>query len=482
MSDVIQSDVNTRETTRKERILFGLSALTDQASYQFFTLAIFVFYFAIAFEDAGPEAIGLVWIAYVIWGVWNMFNDPLLGALSERTKQRARFGKRKLYLIVSIVPLSVIMILLFSVPLTASTAVKFIYFLVVILIFELIYTMYSVNTNALFPEQFPDAKERAKVNQFIKSFTVLAVILATMIPFLVIGPLAPGPEVTITLAIRQTYQLSYIITGVIMALVVIIPGLIFIKYGVKEPKEDHKSFKQRPSFLSSLKFTLKNRNFLKFTIANMFIWTCFSILLMVFPLYSIFVLGFSEGALLTSLSLMLALIIAACTLPLHKRIGERIGSRNGLMLALGLWIGILLPFMFLTDSVSMQYISIGVTALQGIPLGGALFFVDLLISDVVDQDELKFGVKRSASYYGINAFVHRFSIIISISVIALVFSGASWSSFSAWVPGTEVIALKILMFVCPALACACAILFLRWYDLHGKKLKDMREKLRQART
>lgn len=109
-----------------------------------------------------------------------------------------------------------------------------------------------------------------------------------------------------------------------------------------------------------------------------------------------------------------------------------------------------------------------------------MFFVDLLISDVVDQDELKFGVKRSAAYYGINAFVHRFSIILSITIIALVFGGSSWSSFYVH-PGVDVeLALKVLLFVFPAIALACALLFLKWYDLHGNKLKEMREKLRQA--
>jgi len=192
MSEENNTEKIQGQKTRKERILFGLSAIPDQLTYQAFTLMIFTFYFAIVFWDTGPEAIGLIWIAYIIWGFWNMFNDPLLGSISERTKQRGTLGKRKLYLIISIVPLSVIMILLFSVPLAASSTVKFIYFLVVILVFELIYTMYSVNTNALFPEQFPNEKERAKANQFIKGFTVLSVILATLIPFIVIGPLAPN--------------------------------------------------------------------------------------------------------------------------------------------------------------------------------------------------------------------------------------------------------------------------------------------------
>ena len=460
------------EKTRKEKILFGLSAIPDQLTYQAFTLLIFTYYFAIVLYDS-PDAIGLVWIAYIIWGFWNMFNDPLLGAISERTKQRGKLGKRRFFLIIAIIPLSLTMIFLFTVPLTASVSVRFVYFLFIILFFELFYTMFSVNTNAIFPEQFPNEEERARVNQFIKGFTVFAVILATFIPFVIIGPLAPEvPSPPLTLI--ASYQSSYILTGVIIAILVLIPALLFIKYGVKEPKEGD-LFKNRPPFFRSLKLTLKNRTFLKFTIANMFIWSCFSVLLMIFPLYSIFVLGFIEGAILTAISLMLALVVAAISLPLHKKIGQRIGSRNGLMLALALWIFFLLPYLFLSSGETMQTISIVVTALQGIPLGGALFFTDLLISDVVDQDELEHGVKRSAAFYGINAFVHRFSIILTISVIALVLTGSSWSQFSLRTGVNEVLALKMLIFVFPAIVLALATLFLKWYDLHGKKLKEMRK-------
>ncbi|MFX1586972.1 MAG: MFS transporter, partial [Promethearchaeota archaeon] len=171
--------MSERKVSLKEKILFGTNAFPDQITYQAFTIYVFTFYFAV---------VGLtmleMWIGFVLWGIWNMFNDPILGALSEKTKYRGKLGKRKLYLIISFVPLALIMIFLFTVP----ANFKFWYFIFIIFTFEFFYTMFSVNTNAVFPEMFPTEKQRGDVNVFIKAFTMIAVILASLIPTLVVYP------------------------------------------------------------------------------------------------------------------------------------------------------------------------------------------------------------------------------------------------------------------------------------------------------
>ena len=113
------------------------------------------------------------------------------------------------------------------------------------------------------------------------------------------------------------------------------------------------------------------------------------------------------------------------------------------------------------------------TAIVGFGMAGTIFFFDILMGDVVDEDYLEHGVKRSASFYGTNAFIHRFSIILVISTIALVFTGAGWAGYDPN-PGVDVIiGLKLLLFLFPSIALVIAIVFLKSYDLHGEKLAKM---------
>ena len=114
-------------------------------------------------------------------------------------------------------------------------------------------------------------------------------------------------------------------------------------------------------------------------------------------------------------------------------------------------------------------------------MSGCLFYVDILHGDVIDQDSIKFGVKRSASYYGVNAFIHRFSTIFAILTIAIVFQGTQWAENYQVNPGMDVIqGIKIIITVFPAIGCAIAILILSRYKLHGEYLKKMREELHKA--
>ncbi len=447
----------------KKKLLFGLSAFPDQLTYQAFTVLVFTFYFAVVGIN-----IFYMWMAFVAWGVWNAINDPMLGALSDRTKQRGKLGKRKFYLIISIVPLCLMMIFLFTVP----PQIEFIYFVIIIFLFEFFYTLFDVNVNAIFPEQFPNEKERASVNIFIKTFTLFAVIIASVVPMLIISPLVP---LTGSPAEVARIKSMYITAGIVLAVLCFVLGLPFILRGIDEKEESVEHFEKRPEFFESLKFTLKNKTFVKFTIANTMIWYCFSVLLTAFPLYAIFVLGIEQESFLIGIILMIALLSGALFIPLHKKIGEKIGMRNGLMLGLGVWIVTLFPLAFLNKGDAVwAMVCFGAS---GFGLAAALFYIDVLHADVIDQDSLHFGVKRSASYYGINALIHRISTILSITTIALVFSGAGWAGYDPN-PGVDVIiGLRLLMFLFPALALGIAILFWKSYELHGDTLDKMRAEL-----
>ncbi len=451
------------ENKKPKKAIFALSAFPDQLTYQAFTVLVFTFYFAVVGIN-----IFLMWMAFVAWGVWNAFNDPMLGALSDRTKQKGKLGKRKFYLVISIVPLCLMMIFLFTVP----VQIEFIYFVIIIFLFEFVYTIFDVNVNALFPEQFPNEKERASVNIYIKTFTLFAVIIASVVPTLIISPMVPLTDSPAEVARIKS---MYINAGIFLAVITFILGLPFLLRGIEEKEESEENFLKRPAFFESLKFTLKNKTFVKFTIANTMIWYCFSVLLTAFPLYAVFVLGIEGDSFLIGIILMIALLSGALFIPIHRKIGAKIGMRNGMMLGLGVWIVTLLPLAFLSkgDAV-LAMICFGAS---GFGLAAALFYIDVLHADVIDQDSLKFGVKRSASYYGINALIHRISTILSITTIALVFTGAGWAGYDPN-PGVDVIiGLRLLMFLFPALALAIAIIFWKSYELHGDTLDKMRAEL-----
>jgi len=467
--------MSEEKLTFKKKFLFGLSAFPDQLTYQIFQFLIFTFYFTVVLIP-----LDLMIITYIIWGIWNAVNDPMLGALSERTKHRGKLGKRKFYLLISIIPLCAMMVLIFYMPFNTSNKIpEFIYFLSTIVIFEFFYTMFDVNVNAIFPEMFPNEKKRASANLFIKGLTVVALILSSLIPMIFIEDYVP--ELTaIPLAKSQYFMMAVVIA--VFTLIISIP---FLLKGIEEKVEKAEDFEKRPSFFQSLKITLTNKTFVKFVVANTAVWYCFSILPMIIPIYAEFVIGGSlfvgGGSLIVGIALMLAFVIAALVLPIHRKLGFKYGMRKAFMITLGVWICTLFPFLFITGE-SFQIAFILLIALQGFPLSGALFYVDILHADVIDEDAVKFGVKRSASFYGINAFIHRISIILVILTIGLMFGNIGWDKQFDPLPSDPflvILGLKAIMVIFPSIALLIGLLAMKSYGLHGERLERVREEVKK---
>ena len=461
--------------TSKEKFLFGLSSFPDQFTYQIFQFLIFTFYFTVI---EIPTVLMLT--AYILWGIWNAINDPFLGALSERTKYRGKWGKRRFYLLISIIPLCIMMVLLFFVPFsTDGKIVEFFYFLITIVVFEFFYTLFDVNVNALFPEMFPTEKKRAATNLFIKITLVVALILASLLPGIIVPDLVPDELATPSEI--AGIKINYFIMAIVAAIITIVISIPFLKWGVKEKVERVEDFEKRPSFIESMKFTLKNKTFVKFVIANTMLWYCYTILPLILPLYAEHVLDIKEGSALISIALLLAFLVAAASMPLHRKLGTKIGMRNELILSMIVWIGTLFPF-FLISGSQFKVLFIFITALQGFPLAGAFYLVDIIHADVIDEDALKFGVKRSASYYGINAFVHRISIILVIVTVILMFGTMGWDKKYDPITSDPLLVelgLKAIIWIFPAIALTIGILMMKSYGLHGERLENMRKEIEQ---
>jgi len=161
--------------SNKKIAAYSTSQIINTAAFQTFSLLVFTFYFAVV----GLNII-LITIAFLIWSIWNSINDPLLGYFSDRT--HTRWGRRFPYIMFSIIPLAIISVLLFTPPLSMGISdqmTNFIYFLIIIIVFELFFTMLDLNLIALFPELFITEEERTRANAIRLSFYMIGPIFLT---------------------------------------------------------------------------------------------------------------------------------------------------------------------------------------------------------------------------------------------------------------------------------------------------------------
>lgn len=86
---ISMDDEEPRKISLKKKIAFAFGEVGDNTAMQTFSFLIFTFYFAVV-----GVPILLVTGGFILWGLWNAINDPLIGYLSDRTK--TKWGRKSL--------------------------------------------------------------------------------------------------------------------------------------------------------------------------------------------------------------------------------------------------------------------------------------------------------------------------------------------------------------------------------------------------
>ena len=127
-------------TTHKSPALYGLGILAINIIVESFTGYAYYFYI---------EVLGLTMtlaaVVKMVYAIWNSVNDPIFAFLSDNT--RSRWGRRHVWLIPGMLLTAVIYILIFSVPESIRGMRNlFWYMLVILLLFETLITIITVNS------------------------------------------------------------------------------------------------------------------------------------------------------------------------------------------------------------------------------------------------------------------------------------------------------------------------------------------------
>ena len=116
METEIQEKKEQEKPKFSHMLSYGFAQFSDIIAYQSFTLLIFTFYYT----NVGLE-VELITLGFIIWSIWNSFNDPFMGFISDKT--HTRWGRRRPCIMFSIIPLVYEMSLKISVPLIIKSAV-----------------------------------------------------------------------------------------------------------------------------------------------------------------------------------------------------------------------------------------------------------------------------------------------------------------------------------------------------------------------
>jgi len=383
------------------------------------------------------------------YGVWNAINDPLFGQISDKT--RTRWGRRIPYILFLTLPLCLAFALLWMPPFAAGESrALYIYYFVVIFIFDGLFTIVVLNWTALFPEMYPDLQDRARVSAIRQVLGILGLILGVALPS--------------ALSASIGWKAMGILFGVI-SMVTMYASL----WGSKERPEFAKD--EGLGLIAALKATYINKSSVTYLVPAMLIQYTFVGLQAVVPFYTKYALNADE----TQTSVLLgALFIAAIPFAyVWGKLTSRLGPKKALTVASLFYAAGLIPFFFAQTFVQGVLICLFLS----FGLAGIMVLLDVFIADVADEDELKTGSRREGMYFGVNGFMIRLGISINAVIMGKVMDATGYNPNLAVQPESAVVGIRLLMSFIPAAAIILSLIVLRFYPLDGPRLAEVKSRI-----
>ncbi|TFG28437.1 MAG: MFS transporter [Promethearchaeota archaeon] len=429
----------------------------------------YVFYY---YEVEIGLPVALLGLAFVIFAVWNMINDPLVGYLTDRPfKWSMKYGFRAPWMVIGVIPYLICWWLLFAAP---EALIKlsdpwpiFWYFVIMSCLFDTFYSIFSTHINAGFTTHFRTDAERRRSSAIN---TTIPQILALFMGF------------TVPLIYVYGNRDSMVLAQSIVVLLLVFCVLLLIP-GIKETEDIKERFQrgyettERQSYSKTIKAAFKRKNFVSTLIV-------FALLTLGDILYKASSVYFMKdvlslplyNAVFTGLAWFAGFILF---IPFWSNLSKRYGHGKIMKLSCILIAIVYLPQLFIVNLFQAIFFSF----CGGFVAGAFWVTLGPVQADVYDESTVETGKHQEAMYEGIRTLFYRMTIIGQAIIFVLIHTMTAYNpNPNAVQTDLAVLGIRIHAGLIPSLCAFIAfIVMYKWYDLTGAKQSMLKPRLKELK-
>lgn len=333
--------------------------------------------------------------------LWDAVTDPLVGRISDKT--RSRFGRRRIFFLIGIIPVYLSFVMLFYSFGIESVTAKIVYYTFAYMFFGTAFTIVMVPYNAILSDMTSDYNERTSFTTVRMVFSGAASLLAAVIPSMIIksvgsehnGPLQVPGYLVMALVFGAVFGASWFIT--------------FLGTREREDliaatsKTEKITVKHWLSVFSNKAYRNFLGIFLSFQIAV-------DLILALFIFYiDIVVLQYQNYELVVGTLLVCSMLL----IPVMGAIAKRKSKAFPIYIGLPIWILSTFVFIGLDSSVSVVFLCM-LAVLIAIGNSATQLSTWSMLTDIYDIDEIRTGLRREGIYSGTTTFLRKFASGIAI--------------------------------------------------------------------
>jgi sugar (glycoside-pentoside-hexuronide) transporter len=377
------------------------------AGYMFLLLSLYMMKFATDVLLIAPAVMGTI---FGISRIWDAVSDPLAGYYSDRTTHR--FGRRRLWLLISAFPIGLSFIMVFSPPGELVGPWLVVWIAVGIILFYSAMTIFIVPHMSLGAELTPDHHERSRLYGLRHIAFTTGSILAVVSMQLFINAEKSGTD-----SVRETARFLSLIAAVVTTLLI-----VYTVYRLKERSDFQGRVSHRPfDAFRDVWNNVHARLLLLITLIENIGGATIGVLTLYIASY---VIGRPE---LGPAIILTYMIPSTLTVPLWIPLSRRFGKIRMWMfsmIATGICFGAMIFMPFIDQPYRVVCIFVGaVFAGSAAGCGGTVG--PSIQSDVIDYDEYLTGERKEGSYFAAWNFVYKCAtgLMIFLTGYVLQFSG-----------------------------------------------------------
>lgn len=380
------------KTKRKQMLSYASGDIYGGGAFMIFSLLYMNFLVLV-------EGLPVVATTIIIFigKLWDAITDPIVGRISDKT--RSRFGRRRIFFLIGILPVFLSFVMLFYSFGMDSVTVKVIYYTFAYMFFGTAFTIVMVPYNAILSDMTSDYNERTSFTTMRMVFSGAASLLAAVIPGLIIKAIGGGQNGP---AQKPGYLVMALIFGVLFGISWLIAFL-----GTREkenlPEPEKATLKSWMSVFSNKAYRNFLGIFLSFQVAV-------DLVLALFIFYiDIVVLKYRSYELVVGMLLVFSIIF----MTIMGAVAKKRGKAFPLYIGIPVWILSTLSFIWV-DSNTPVFVLCILAVLIAVGSAAGNLSTWAMLTDIYDIDEIRTGKRREGVYSGITTFLRKFASGVAV--------------------------------------------------------------------
>jgi len=332
--------------------------------------------------------------------LWDAVTDSIMGRISDVT--RSRFGRRRIYFLIGIVPVFLSFFMLFYSFGIQNESAKIVYYTLSYMFFGTVFSIVMVPYNAILSDMTSDYNERTSYTTIRMICSGGAALICAVIPSIVIKTF--GAE-----HIGAAQIPGYLFMGLIFG--ALFGACWFIVFLGTWEKKDLPKPEKIP--LKNWLTVFKNKAYKNFLGIFLSFQISVDLVLALFIFYvDIVVLQYKNYELIVGTLLVCSMLLVA----VQGKIAEKKGKAFPLYIGMPVWMASTIVFIWLGPGVSVIVLCV-LAALIAVGSSAGQLSTWSMLADIYDIDEIRTGKRQEGLYSGMTTFLRKFASGIAVLLL-----------------------------------------------------------------